>query len=84
MVERWLAGLPPGTGFAVVFCDPPYAFDGWPGLLEAVPADLVVAESDGAIPLPAGWELVRDARYGGTWVGFVQRATPGGSEFSPA
>ena len=45
----------------------------------------VASRADGrAIPLPAGWELVRDARYGGTWVGFVQRATPGGSEFSPA
>jgi 16S rRNA (guanine966-N2)-methyltransferase len=83
-VERWLAGLSPGTRFAVAFCDPPYAFDGWPALLEAVPTDLVVAESDRAIPLPAGWELVRDARYGGTWVGFAQPATPGGAGFGSA
>jgi 16S rRNA (guanine966-N2)-methyltransferase len=83
-VERWLARLPAGTRFAVAFCDPPYAYDGWPVLLEAVPADLVVAESDRPIPLPTGWELVRDARYGGTWVGFAQPATPGGSGFSPA
>lgn len=80
-VERWLAGLSPGARFAVAFCDPPYAFDGWPALLEALPADLMVAESDRAVPLPDGWELVRDARYGGTWVGFARPATPGGTEF---
>jgi 16S rRNA (guanine966-N2)-methyltransferase len=80
-VERWLAGLSPGARFAVAFCDPPYAFDGWPTLLEALPADLVVAESERAVPLPDGWELVRDARYGGTWVGFARPATPGGTEF---
>jgi 16S rRNA (guanine966-N2)-methyltransferase len=83
-VERWLAGLPAGARFTVAFCDPPYAFAGWPALLEAMPADLVVAESDSPIPIPAGWDLVRDARYGGTWVGFAQPATPGGSEFGPA
>jgi 16S rRNA (guanine966-N2)-methyltransferase len=71
-VERWLAGLGPGDRFELAFCDPPYAYDAWDRLLAAVPATLVVVESDRALPLPAGWRLVRDARYGGTWVGFVQ------------
>jgi 16S rRNA (guanine966-N2)-methyltransferase len=70
-VERWLAGLPDHTRFDLAFCDPPYAYGGWAALLDALPADLVVAESDGPIPLPGGWELVREGRYGGTWVGFV-------------
>jgi 16S rRNA (guanine966-N2)-methyltransferase len=83
-VERWLAGLPAGTRFGVAFCDPPYAYEAWPALLEAVPAGLVVAESDRPVPLPEGWSLAREARYGGTWVGFAEPATPGGSEFGRA
>jgi 16S rRNA (guanine966-N2)-methyltransferase len=70
-VERWLAALPPGERFDLAFCDPPYAYDGWPELLGALPADLVVVESDGPVPLPDGWSLEREARYGGTWVGFA-------------
>ncbi len=75
-VERWLAGLGAGPGagerFDLAFCDPPYAFAGWERLLAAVPAALVVVESDRPVPLPAGWTLARDARYGGTWVGFAE------------
>jgi 16S rRNA (guanine966-N2)-methyltransferase len=72
-VDRWLAGLPADEHFDLVFCDPPYAFDGWEGLLAALPTDLVVIESDRPVDLPPGWPLTREARYGGTWVGF---ATP--------
>jgi 16S rRNA (guanine966-N2)-methyltransferase len=72
--ERFLARL--GTErFDLAFCDPPYAFAGWEGLLAALPADLVVIESDGPVAIPAGRELVREGRYGGTWVGFAT-ATP--------
>ena len=70
-VERWLAGLMPGTRFDLAFCDPPYVYDGWGALLAALPAELVVVESDGPVELPDGWALDRDARYGGTWVGFA-------------
>ena len=71
-VERWVAGLGPGdTPFDLAFCDPPYAFDGWPGLLAALPVALVVAEASGPVALPAGWSLDRESRYGGTWVGFL-------------
>jgi 16S rRNA (guanine966-N2)-methyltransferase len=76
-VERWLAGLGPGDRFDLAFCDPPYAYDSWDALLAVVPAALVVVESDRPLPLPGGWRLVRDARYGGTWVGFVE--PPGAS-----
>jgi 16S rRNA (guanine966-N2)-methyltransferase len=71
-VERWLADVDPGARFGVVFCDPPYAFGAWPDLLARLPADLVVVESGGPILLPAGWGLAREARYGGTWVGFAE------------
>ena len=70
-VERWLAALDPAVRFDLAFCDPPYAFDGWDAVLGALPADLVVVESDGPVALPPGWALVREARYGGTWVGFA-------------
>lgn len=71
-VERWVAGLAPGDRFDLAFCDPPYAFDGWATLLAALPADLVVVESDRPVDMPAGWSLARAARYGGTWVGFAE------------
>jgi len=76
--ERWLAGLAAGTRFDLAFCDPPYAYTGWPALLTALPAALVVVESDGPVVLPDGWVLDRDARYGGTWVGFAVPPSPGG------
>jgi 16S rRNA (guanine966-N2)-methyltransferase len=74
--ERWLAGLASGARFDLAFCDPPYAYEGWPILLQALPAALVVVESDGPVELPAGWALERESRYGSTWVGFA--VPPGG------
>jgi 16S rRNA (guanine966-N2)-methyltransferase len=62
--------------FDVVFCDPPYHFDGWAGLLAALDAELVVMESDRAIELPAGWRLVRSKRYGSTVVQFAAEDRP--------
>ena len=71
-VERWLAARrPDDPALDLAFCDPPYAVDGWEDLLAAVPAALVVAEASGPVAVPAGWSLVRESRYGGTWVGFV-------------
>jgi 16S rRNA (guanine966-N2)-methyltransferase len=69
-VERWLAALA-DEHFDLALCDPPYAFDGWADLLASIPADLVVVESAGLVPLPEGWRLVREASYGSTWVGFA-------------
>jgi 16S rRNA (guanine966-N2)-methyltransferase len=76
-VERWLAGLAPGDAYDLAFCDPPYAYDAWDGLLSALPAALVVVESDRPVAPPPPWELVREARYGGTWVGFATAPAPG-------
>jgi 16S rRNA (guanine966-N2)-methyltransferase len=78
-VGPWLASLGPHVRFDLAFCDPPYAFDGWVELLTAIPADLVVAEAAGPVPLPEGWSLVRDARYGGTWVGFIEPVAVAGT-----
>ena len=79
-VDRWLAALPTGSHFDLAFCDPPYAFTGWGDLLAALPADLVVAESARPVDPPPGWEVVRESRYGGTWVGFLTRAAPAGGD----
>jgi 16S rRNA (guanine966-N2)-methyltransferase len=71
--ERFLARL--GTErYDLAFCDPPYAFAAWEHLLAALPAEFVVIESDGPVGVPAGWQLVREGRYGGTWVGFATAA----------
>jgi 16S rRNA (guanine966-N2)-methyltransferase len=71
--ERFLA-RPGGERFDLAFCDPPYAFASWGRLLASLPADLAVIESDRPVTVPAGWDLVRESRYGGTWVGFATRA----------
>jgi 16S rRNA (guanine966-N2)-methyltransferase len=72
-VERFLAGT---TGrYDVAFCDPPYAFDGWGELLTRLPAALVVIEAAAEVAVPDGWEVVRAARYGATWVGFAEGET---------
>lgn len=56
--------------------DPPYAHgrDDWLDLLDALPADLAVIESDRAVEPPFGWEVLRTKRYGGTHVVIAGRA----------
>ena len=60
----------------LVLLDPPYAFDGWAGLLgEAVAhlasAGIVVVESDREVAVPPPLECLRCKRYGGTVVTFA-------------
>lgn len=72
--ERFLTRSAAGA-FDVVLCDPPYAYgrEDWDRLLAALPAPkpLVVAESGAPVPPPAGWDAVRESRYGSTWVTFL-------------
>lgn len=65
--------MAPGLPADVVLADPPYGFDAWPELLEAVRADFVVAESGRELPAIDGWTPVRSRRYGRTWVTFLER-----------
>lgn len=66
------AALPGWLGRAphvdLALCDPPYAFDDWQTLLEALDADVAVLESSGAVALPERWMVARERRYGGTLV----------------
>ena len=71
-VMRWLAGRQPPLD--LVLADPPYAFEEWPALLDAVSAPLVVIESDREIDPGNPWLITRSKRYGGTVVTFVARA----------
>jgi 16S rRNA (guanine966-N2)-methyltransferase len=80
--ERFLAGAG-DRRYGLAFCDPPYAFDGWGGLLGRLRADLVVIEAASEIAVPAGWELVRTATYGTTWVGFAEPVGSGPDRLRP-
>jgi 16S rRNA (guanine966-N2)-methyltransferase len=73
--EAYLARHPDRVDLAL--CDPPYAFEGWEGLLDTLAASLVVCESNRPIDPGQGWRGVRTRRYGGTVVTFA-RPRPGG------
>jgi 16S rRNA (guanine966-N2)-methyltransferase len=71
--DRFLAGV---TGrYDLALLDPPYGFDqdDWLDLLDALPADLAVIESDREVEPPFGWEPVRSKRYGSTHVVIAER-----------
>ena len=53
--------------------DPPYAFTDWDGLLEVVPAPLVVIESNRPVEPTEGWDVLRSHQYGTTVVTFARR-----------
>ena len=62
-----------GASADLVLADPPYAFDGWDGLLASLNAAFVVIESDRPIAPPEPWAVVRSQRYGTTVVTFAGR-----------
>jgi 16S rRNA (guanine966-N2)-methyltransferase len=73
-LPEWLHGVRADSGFDLALCDPPYEFDDWPALLDALRAGLVVLESSAPIGLPEGLVVVRERRYGGTLVTVAQRS----------
>lgn len=59
--------------FDLVLCDPPYAYDAWGDLRDALTGvvaldGVVVIESDTAVDGDVAWEILRQRRYGGTVV----------------
>ena len=73
-VDRYVASAAAGR-VDLALADPPYAFDGWAGLLDAVPAAVLgrrIRPGRRAAPI-AGWELVRSRRYGTTHVTILRR-----------
>lgn len=84
--QTYLSRLPAPTtssgGWDLVLLDPPYAFDAWDTLMASL-ADhvgdaLVVVESDRPPTLGPAWDVVRERRYGTTFVLFARgtSATP--------
>lgn len=68
---KWLAR--PGAGrFDLAFVDPPYSFSAWERLLDSLDAELAVLESDRPLVVPAGYEVMRNKRYGGTLITVVR------------
>jgi len=63
--------------FDLVLLDPPYRFDGWPGLLDALLPRLaddavVVIEADQSVTVPPPLAVVREKSYGSTVVTFAR------------
>ena len=75
-VETWLSRLGAGERWDLVLADPPYAFEGWPALLDDLAAHMsadgmAVLESGSELELPRSWRSVRSKRYGTTVVTLV-------------
>jgi len=73
-VEPFLAGVG-GRRWDLALIDPPYDHDhdAWLDLLDRVPADLAVLESNRPVEPPFGWEVIRSKRYGDTHVVIAAR-----------
>lgn len=62
----------PGAEFDLALCDPPYSFERWDELLEALRADLAVLESSSPLTVVDRWMVLKSRRYGGTLVTVVR------------
>jgi 16S rRNA (guanine966-N2)-methyltransferase len=71
--QRYLASA---AAVDLALLDPPYAFTEWPALLAALPAALVVVESNAPPELPDGWALLAEKRYGATLVTLASPSAP--------
>jgi 16S rRNA (guanine966-N2)-methyltransferase len=72
--EAYLAGGPPAVDLALL--DPPYAYTAWTALLDALPADVAVIETDRDLDLGSRWEVVRTKWYGSTLVLLARAVAP--------
>lgn len=82
-VEAWLRGASVDADtnrprFDLVLVDPPYPTDddAWAvvlgGVGELAPGGFVVVESDRRVPVPEGWDVRKEKKYGGTLVSVLQ------------
>ena len=75
-LPEWLQGAD-APAFDLALCDPPYDFAEWPALLDALRADVVVAESAQPVAFAGEWLVAKERRYGGTLVTVAQRTGTG-------
>lgn len=79
-LDRWVSDG--GGGFGLVLLDPPYdtTDEAWVRLLSGVAemarGGVVVIESGRPVHLGAGWDVLREKRYGDTLVAIAQPPTP--------
>ena len=59
--------------YDLALVDPPYAFDGWPLLLERLPARLAVLEAGSHVEVAAPWIALKSRRHGDSVVTLVRR-----------
>jgi 16S rRNA (guanine966-N2)-methyltransferase len=64
--ERFVARVADEPAFDLALLDPPYDYAGWPDLLGALRASVVVIESDRDVAMPPDWQVVRAKGYGST------------------
>ena len=80
-LPEWLRTPGGARAFDLAFCDPPYDFADWPGLLAGLRAARVVMESGAPIGLAEGpeapWVGIKERQYGGTLVTVAQRSGTG-------
>lgn len=69
-VARWLEHA---GHVDLAFVDPPYAFDGWPEVLSALDARLVVLEARAVVAVEEPWRVLKVKQYGGTVVTVATR-----------
>ncbi len=58
----------------LAFCDPPYADDPWPDLLERLEADLLVGHAETPVTLTERWEEITRRSYGRAQIVIARRA----------
>ena len=63
------------TPLDLAIIDPPYAFEGWPELLSALDAQVIVCESGSDLDPGPAWEVLKRKRYGSTVVTVAQPAS---------
>ena len=67
--ERYVAdAVGAGTSFDLALLDPPYAYDDaqWQRLLEDLPAEVALVETNRELEVPGRWGVVRSKWYGST------------------
>lgn len=84
---RWLRAVGSGARFDLVLLDPPYSTtdEEWSDLFDALSPivrrevggpGIVVVESDRSVPVPHGWDALREKGYGSTIVAVLQPPDP--------
>ncbi len=62
----------PTAGIDLFIVDPPYAFDQWQELFDALPKTMVVVESGRPVDPGDAWSILRTRKYGGSVVMFME------------